>query len=486
MKVLIAAAECAPFAKVGGLADAVSGVARTLADVGVDPTVVIPFYSWIRWEHPVRQIGSMCGRQGDVAVWEADCGEGDFQVWMVDPGHLFDRPGSAYTDMSGAAWPDSDRQFWSFSEAVADLAEDRAGLGWRADVVHVNDWHTAPVSLIMKASGSAIPTVLSIHNHAFQGLFDKADLPYLKAHDFMPEDYELHDQFSFLRAGVLSADELTTVSHSYRCELLRTPEGFGLEDDFRRCVDRLVAIPNGIDTTRWNPATDPALKCGFSSRELSGKANNKVGLQARLGLSMDPLAPLIAVVSRLTFQKMSDRVPEIAAAHLIENCSSQFVVLGRGDREIEERLKAFAAGHDKNFVYLDDYRETEARRLLAGADMLLHPSRFEPCGLVPIYAMRYGSVPIVTPTGGLNDLLGSEDVRSGFMASSLDENAIVQTLSSAVRSFQQDPNWPDVVQAAMSVLRDWGDAAPEYLAAYRRALGQSPDEVCASETVNLS
>ena len=486
MKVLIASAECSPFAKVGGLADAISGIASSLRAGGVDAMVVIPFYPWIQSGFSAERVGALDGLRNGGEVWQARCEETGNQIWMVDPGSLFNRPGGAYADPSGADWPDSDQRFWSFSEAVVEIAADRAGLNWRADVVHVNDWHTAPVSLIMKEAGSDIPTVLSVHNHSFQGLFEETSQTYLKPHDICAKHYRLHDRFSFLRAGVVSANEITTVSHSYRRDLLRTPDGFGLEGDFGERCDQLSAIPNGIDTESWNPATDPVLKSRFCAEDLSGKGACKGDLKAGLGLPVDPGAPLIVVVSRLTVQKMSDRLPELALAHWVDSPLSQFVILGRGDREIEERLKAFAEKHSSSFIFLNDYSDQMARRMLGGADLLLHPSRFEPCGLVPIYAMRYGAVPIVTPTGGLHDLLNTSETQAGFMTASLGEDDVLQTMVSAVHTFQQGEGWARVVQAAMSVLRDWSDTVPAYLDVYGRAMGRHQAEVCTEHTVNLS
>jgi len=318
------------------------------------------------------------------------------RLWLVDCPALFGRPGGPYRGPDGAEWPDNARRFALFCRAAAIALDGVLPGSWRSDVVHANDWHTGLLLALLQTAGDRRPvTVFTIHNLAYQGLFPPDVLPELglRGDPFTPDGIEFHGRISFHKAGIRYADRVTTVSPTYAREILCPELGSGLDGLLRHRRGALSGILNGVDTRVWDPRTDPHIAAHYSLRDLSGKRACKEPLRRELGLDGAPEElPLLAFVGRLAHQKMADVVLDALPAILA--CGVQLTVLGDGDRALEVGFEEAARRHPGR-IAARAYDEALAHRVLAGADMLLHPSRFEPCGLTPLYALRYGTVPVV-------------------------------------------------------------------------------------------
>lgn len=407
MRVLFVTSECHPLIKTGGLADVSAALPAALAEDGIDIRVMMPGYpeALDRADHVGHAVplGDVPGEDHArlLPVRSPDSG---MPLWLVDCPQLYRRSGGPYQDPDGRDWPDNDLRFAALCHVAARVARDAAGLTWQPDLIHTNDWHTGLVSPLL-GDGPKLrpPVVFTIHNLAFQGLFDAVGLPRLglPAKSFSADGLEFHGRISFLKAGLRYADRLTTVSRTYAREI-RTPEfGCGLDGLLRQRTRHLIGIPNGADYRLWDPAHDSSLPRRYNLAEIGGKRVCKEVLQRELDLDVEPATPVLAFPSRLTEQKMADMVAD-AVPRIVE-LGAQIVLYGQGDRALEELYLALAAQYPGRVSVRVGYEQRLARRLLAGADILLHPSRFELFGLVPIYALRYGTLPLVRSVGGLAD-----------------------------------------------------------------------------------
>ena len=357
------------------------------------------------------------------------------------------------------------------------------GVEWTPDVVHANDWHTGLIPLLLaQEDGDRPATVFTTHNMAFQGLFPAADLDSLE----LPAGAVSHDgleywgQLSFLKAGLHFADKLTTVSPTYAREILTPEFGFGLDGVLRARTADLSGVLNGADYAVWDPVLDPHLVHNYDAAGLNGKRLCKAALQRELGLAEDAEVPLLAFISRLTEQKMADTLaallPRLAGADL------QLAVLSNGDHGLERRLSEAAACHEGRVAVHIGYEEPLAHRMQAGADILLAPARFEPCGLSQLYAMRYGTIPIVRATGGLADTVVdttrasiSEGTATGFVFDEPSEAALEATIARACAFFREPLAWRRLQLSAMKQDFGWQRSAAQYLALYEslRAPGRA-------------
>jgi len=447
-----------------------------LSELGIDIRVMVPGYPEVlgRAEHLDKGVpfGEIPGA-GTVRLLPARSPESGLPLWLIDCPPLYHRAGGPYQDPDGRDWPDNDLRFTVLSRAAARVAHGGHGLNWRPDVVHANDWHAGLVPLLLSHAAMSRPgTVLTIHNLAFQGLFDADRLPRLglPAGCFTPEGIEFYGRISFLKAGIRYADCLTTVSRTYAQEI-RTPEfGCGLDGLLRQRAGHLVGIPNGADYRIWDPAHDLTLPRRYGPAEIAGKRICKEILQRELGLAVEPDTPVVAFMSRLTEQKMADTVAE-AVPRLVE-LGTQLAVHGEGDRAHEARFLALTEHYPGRVSVRIGYEERCARRLLGGADILLHPSRFEPFGLVPIYALRYGTLPIVRRVGGLAESVldsatsdGGEATGFVFAGDSLDD--LLGCLARALGVFRQPVGWRRMQRRAMRQDFGWKGPAQEYVALYR-------------------
>jgi starch synthase len=482
MKVLFVASECAPFVKTGGLADVVSALPKALAGVGVDAKVMLPAYPALA---PLAAQGRQVARLTDFAGRGmrllATTAEG-LDLLLLEAPHLYDRAGNPYLDAGGADWPDNDLRFGVLSAAAAQVARNGTA-DWSPDLLHAHDWQAglAPAYLAFMAAdgGGRRParSVMTIHNVAFQGLFPGSAIPQLglPPAEYRMDGYEFHGQVGFLKAGLVWADAISTVSPTYARELMAPEFGMGLEGLLAHRRRRLYGILNGVETAVWDPAADPALPATYGPRSLERRRINKGALLERFGLDMPPGAPLFCVISRLTRQKGLDLLLEALPRLLARGAG--LLVLGSGDTELEEAYQAAAAAHPNRIGVEIGYDEPLAHLMQGGADAILVPSRFEPCGLTQLYGLRYGCIPVVARTGGLadsvvdaNEAALATGVATGFQFSPVTARALADALDRACDAFADRALWRTIVRRAMGQPVGWERAAAQYRDLYAAAL----------------
>ncbi len=480
-KVLIAASEIYPLAKTGGLADVCGALPKALSALGADMRMVMPAYP--------EALDAACDLQLDMAaeiggetlrIWRARMPDSGLPVWLIDCAALYDRPGSPYQDASGQDWPDNFHRFAVFAQAAAMLALGYNSEGWRPDVVHAHDWHAGLLPLLLHAETGPRPaTLFTIHNAAFQGNFalDEAAALGLDRGYLAPQGAEFYGQFSCLKAGIRYADAVSTVSPGYARELLTPEFGYGMEGLLRQRQDRFLGIMNGIDAEIWNPAGDPHLNARYSRPDCGGKAACKLELQRRFGLAEENDAPLAISASRLTSQKMADVLLTSLPAIMAEHPRLQLALIGRGDRQLEQGFTAMAQRYPGRVAVQIGYEESLAHRMHAGADLLLHGSRFEPCGLTQLYAMRYGTLPLVRRVGGLADsVIDCDDIatpwRTGFIFDGISGDALQHALRRGLEVYErQREDWFALQRNAMAADFGWRRSATQYLQLYHRLGG---------------
>lgn len=453
MKVLFATAELAPLTRVGGLGEASAGLVRELRALGVEVELVLPDYSSAMLDDEVRY-------DLDVPAWAGPARARTGTHVTAGRVTLIDAPGIArphpYNDpSSGDGWPDNTQRFFAFSAALAALAE-----ALRPDVLHVNDWHTAP-ALGMLAS--SVATVLTIHNLAYQGIDDARWLARLT---HSQKSFARNDACNPLCGGIALADTVVTVSPSYAAEIVQAVGGFGLDDVLRARGGALRGILNGINTASWDPAHDAHLDAPFDVDHLEGKRAAQSALNARLGWH-DSARPLVAMVTRIAEQKGIDFALETAPDLVASD--ARLVVLGSGDRGLAERVRGVAAALPDTIRFEEDFDEPLAHLIFAGADLLLMPSRFEPCGLTQMQAMAYGTIPIVTPVGGLLDTVRDADRSTdgnGFLAAAVDAVAVRDALRRAIEAWGDLARRRALQERGMRHDWSWRGPAREYLALY--------------------
>jgi starch synthase len=391
-------------------------------------------------------------------------------IYLLDCPALFDRPGGPYEE-SG----DSHLKFGALAWAAARLAEGGDAAGWRPEVVQAHDWQTGlvPVHLAL-AAGPRPRTVMTLHNIAYQGIYPRARLPELDlpASCFHTDGVEFYGKINFLKAGIAYADRITTVSPTYAGEIQLPECGSGLDGLLAHRSRDLTGILNGVDYQVWNPATTPHLEVHYDSKRLSARKVNKNLIQRAMGLDEAADAPLFAVISRLAGQKGLDLVLE-NVAYLIQ-LSAQLLVLGTGDPVLEAGFHAAAVDHPGRVAVALGFDEGLAHRILAGADVVLVPSRQEPCGLTQLYALRYGALPLVRRTGGLADTVVDADAQSmmdstatGFMFKEPTSWILGETIGRACQLYRQDPKaWTRIQRRAMAQDFGWAASAREYLDLY--------------------
>lgn len=402
LRVLVVASEAVPLVKTGGLADVVGALPAALAPHGVLVTTLLPGYpavmAAIVGARTARTLPDLFGGPARLVRSPA----AGLDVIAVDAPHLFARTGNPYQTADGTPWADNALRFAALGAAGALLASE--GLrGLKFDLLHAHDWQGGLACAYLRFAARKIPSVFTIHNMAFQGqypaaLFAQLGLP---PEAFATEGLEYFGGVGFLKAGLWFADHITTVSPTYAAEIRTPASGMGLDGLLRGRADALSGILNGLDTEAWNPATDQHLTARFTAADPAPRAENKAAVQAALGLAADLTAPLFGFVGRLTWQKGIDLILE--ALPSLFAAGGQLALLGTGDAELEHRVRSAAATNAGRIGALIGFDEGLARRIYGGADALLVPSRFEPCGLAQLCALRYGAVPIVARVGGLAD-----------------------------------------------------------------------------------
>ncbi|MCC7167340.1 MAG: glycogen synthase GlgA [Rhodospirillales bacterium] len=478
MRILFVASEAYPLAKTGGLADVCGALPIALNAFGHDARVLMPAYpETLAKATDVTELADL-GRPLGISparLLKARSPDGGLNLFLLDCPPLFDRAGGPYGDPTGKDWPDNPLRFGLLGQTAARLVLDDRLADWRADILHGHDWQAGLAFAYLHAWNMHRPaTVFTIHNIAYQGMFDvgwvmRLELPWSL---FSIEGIEYYGSLSFLKAGCHYADRLTTVSPTYAREIQSAPQGCGLEGLLAKRSADLTGILNGADYGVWNPATDPLLSQRFSAGEMKGKAKARTALEAELGLAPEPDQPILCVVSRLNAHKGMDLV--LAALPDRLEKGARFVLLGTGDAEFEAGFRSLADRFPDRAKVTIGYSEALAHRILAGADILLMPSRAEPCGLTQMYAYRYGVVPVVGKVGGLADSVAetSEGERSGFLVDPVATLSLDAALDRALRLFADRPAWRALVKRNARLDFGWERAAHSYDALYSQLLRQ--------------
>ncbi|CAB3771379.1 glycogen synthase GlgA [Paraburkholderia solisilvae] len=493
LNVLLVASEAMPLAKSGGLGDMVSAYAAALRDAGVDVSILLPAYPSALENAlgvtPVCRIGGLPG--GDARLLRAQMPDTGVPVLLLQMDHLFKRE-HLYVDARGRDQLDNTVRFASLAAAAARIARGVRGIK-RPDIVHAHDWHAALTPLMMKLAGVPAKSVFTIHNLAFQGNCPLALGSWLGVPDELlapalsdERSIEFYGTLSPMKAGIVHADRVTTVSENYAREILTPQFGHRMEGVLQACAHKLSGITNGIDDTAWNPATDPHIARHFSVADVRGKQACKRDLQQRFGLTVDPFAPLVAIGSRLTAQKLADIVAAALPMALVRHPRLQVAILGKGDAHLEQAVRALAALWPQRVGVQIGYDEATAHKLHAGADMLLHGSRFEPCGLTQMYAMRYGTVPIASRVGGLADTIVDyaparspklglpEDGATGFLFDGETPRDVASALQRALDAIMRPSSWHALQRNAMQGSFGWAQPAARYIELYAELTDARP------------
>jgi len=474
MRVLMTAAELFPYVKVGGLADVMGALPQALDALGADVRLLLPAYPALKdaLPHlkPALEIPDLLGA-GKARLLLGRTDEGT-RIYLLDAPPLFDRPGGPYDDGLG----DSQLRFGALSWASAHLARFGDGAGWKPQVLHAHDWQAALAPAYLALGGAPRPaSVITIHNIAYQGSYPREVLETLSlpASSFSLEGVEFYGSLNFLKAGLAYADRITTVSPTYAREIQQPGGGRGMEGLLAHRSDRVSGILNGVDEGVWNPTCCPFLDSRYDLKHITARKPNKAALQREMGLDEDASAPLFGVISRLQEIKGLDMLPP-NLDHLLA-LGAQLVVLGSGDPVLEAVFQEAAQLHPGRIAARIGYDEALSHRILAGVDVLLVPSREEPCGLTQLYAMRYGALPLVRCTGGLADTVVdtnpatlADGSATGFVFDAADAWVLGEALGRAAGLFRGDPAaWSQVQRQGMAQRFGWSASAKRYLELYK-------------------
>jgi starch synthase len=486
LRILLIASEVAPFAKTGGLADVAGALPKALASLGHDVRIMTPKYRGAeahatdsRIVVPTIRV-PLGDRTAEGALIEAQ-GPSGVPVYFIEHEHYYNRD-SLYGTADGDYWDNCERFVFfcrAALEGLARLDAARPGIRWQPQVIHANDWQTGLLPVYLRTLYRDHPllgglaTVFTIHNLAYQGVFWHYDMPMtgLGWDLFTPAGLEFYGKLNFLKGGLVFSDLLTTVSHTYAREIRTAAFGTGLEGVLEDRSRDLHGVVNGIDYEIWNPQKDPAIAHPYSADDPEPKAICRETLRRELGLQ-DAAGPVLGVVARLAEQKGMDLVLDALPGILAEGC--QLVVLGSGDARLEDAFRAAAAAHPGQVAVRLGYDDDLAHRLYAGTDAFLMPSRYEPCGLGQLIALRYGGAPVVRRTGGLADTVTEFDparrTGTGFIFDPFTADALLATVRRAASTYRQPAVWKALVRNAMAEDFSWDASAREYLTLYRKAL----------------
>ena len=483
MRILFATSEAHPLIKTGGLADVSGALPKAisqLTDFTGDIKIVMPAY------HAVLAKLKNCQSFADISLFGQDCQliignmpDSNLSVIAIKNTFLYERAGGPYSDENGIDWPDNALRFGVLSRVASLLCSAQSPLNnWMPDIIQCNDWQTGMAPAYMKlVDHSSVKSILSIHNLAFQGNFDatwveKLDLP---VSQFVMDGFEYFGQLSFLKAGLFYADQLSTVSPTYAKEIQTKTFGFGMQGLLQTRQSELTGILNGIDTQEWNPETDAHLPKNYSATRMTGKQLVKQSLQQQLGLQIASSAPLLGVVSRLTHQKGLDLLPIIMPKLIHAGC--QFAILGSGDKILEAQFNEFAESYPLQVSMNTGYHEHLSHNIMAGCDLFIMPSRFEPCGLNQLYGLAYGTPPVVSPTGGLVDSVIDSNMQSlknktatGFVLDSVTSVSLLDTIERAIIMWHNKKIWRQIQKNGMQQDVSWHLSATDYLKLYQKTL----------------
>ncbi len=481
MRILFATPELAPWVKSGGLGDVSAALPAALRREGADVRVLVPGYPAVlrafTQVRSITQLTSLGGALAPARLLEVERPDA-VTAYVIDCPQYFQRPGSAYQDAQGRDWDDNYLRFALLSRVAALFGEARAPFPWRPDIINCHDWPTGLAPAYLHFSRRSAATVMTVHNLAFQGLCDASRLRAigLPPAAYAIEGIEFYGSISYLKAGLVYADRITTVSATYAREIQTDEHGCGLGGLLRRRRGDLIGILNGIDTAAWNPATDRLIEARYDADHLGARSANKSALQRELGLSVKADVPLLGCVSRLTHQKgvdlLAECVPHVAAL------PAQLAILGTGEPELEEAFRDLARIFPGAVAAVTTFDETLAHRIEAGADIYVMPSRFEPCGLNQMYSLRYGAPPVVRATGGLADTVVSATpdalaagTATGFAFGDAQASALLRALYRAVAAWRDGSVWAALQRTGMAQDWSWQRSARKYLSLFRLLVG---------------
>lgn len=482
LKILFTASEAIPFAKSGGLADVAGVLPKALAELGHEVVAVMPrYYSVDRGtlEHIPGPLGISMGPMGTLwaGVYKGNLPGSEVPVYFIDYEEFYGRSG-LYSDEHGFSYEDNDKRFIFLSRAAFEVAKK---IDFKPDIIHSNDWHTAIQPILQKSIYAFddrfkdAASILTIHNLQHQGHFFKGaiDLMEVGWERFNPHELESMDGVNFLKGGVAAADAVTTVSRRYAKEI-QTPEfGFGLDGHMRAHAHKLYGVINGVDYSQWNPSNDPYIAKKYDIEDMSGKIECKRELQGRFGLPQFEDIPLVGFVGRFAEQKGISLIAQ--SVERLLNLGIQFVMLGTGEKWAEGFFSDVAARYPDNFGCYVGYSEELAHKIEAGCDLFLMPSLFEPCGLNQIYSLRYGTLPIVRATGGLDDTIENYDPATGegngFKFYDASSDALCNTLKWAVEIYRYEQDaYRTMQKRAMEARFSWRESAQAYEDIYLHAI----------------
>jgi starch synthase len=456
-----------PLVKTGGLGDVSAALPAALAGLGHDVRVLLPGYPPVLdGTSGAREIARLTVLGRAVRLLESKLPDG-VPLIIADAPTLFARTGGPYQDATGDDWNDNALRFGVLSKVAAILGTEASPLEWRPDVVHCNDWPTALAPLYLRfARGRHAASLLTIHNLAFQGIFS---FDQVKPLELPPESVglqgaEYYGKVSFLKGGIVYSSAVNTVSPTYAREIQTHELGFGLDGVLRQRSKDLFGVLNGIDTTMWNPQADPLIPAHYGPDTLDAKLTNKRALKQRLGLEGPHEVPLAAIVSRLTHQKGIDIIAE--AVPQLAKIPMQVALVGAGDRELVEKLRAAQQGFPEHLGVYIGFDEQAAHLVEAGADMFLMPSRFEPCGMNQMYSQRYGTPPVANATGGLVDTILDDE--TGYLMRELSAEGLVEAVQRGLGDYRDQSRWRRIQRAGMARDFGWASAARAYGEIYAR------------------
>jgi len=473
MKVLSVTSEVFPFVKTGGLADVTGALPKALQKFGIRTITLVPGYPALlpmaRAGAPLLVFDEILGESASLRHFQSE----DQVYFVLDIPTLYDRPGGLYVDDTGRDHSDNWKRFAALSLAAARIA-DGVLPGWTPDIVHTHDWQSALTSVYMREMGNDKPVVLTIHNLAFQGQFPAGLFPYLHlpVRAYSLDCLEYYGDMSYLKGGLMTSDAITTVSPTYSREILAPRFGMGMEGVLNARRDKLKGILNGIDDDVWDPASDAYLARPFDATTPELRRENRAALIQEFGIDEDE-GPIFASISRLTWQKGMDMLANVAEEIVYRG--AKLIVCGQGDSDIQELLVSTAQRFPGRVAVHIGYDERLAHLIHGGSDAIIQPSRFEPCGLTQLYGLRYGSVPIVSRTGGLaetvidaNDAAMGAGVATGFQFHPITTEGLRHGIRRAIEVFQLPDQWQRLQNQGMTARFSWERSASLYAMLYRR------------------
>lgn len=485
IKVLLVAAELTPLAKVGGLADVIGALPKALIKLGVDVRLVIPKYGIVDEEkYPLKKVAGNVtvpfnGLSEKVTIYETPLPDSEVPVYLIDHPEYLGRNGVYFeTDASPGGTDQEAKRFTFLARSSLEIPK---ALNWQPDIIHCHDWHVGMVPILVKILAKKsdkfknIKTLLTIHNLEYQGLYKAKTI--FKALGINKKDHptlsqQQKGQINSLHQAILAADNLNTVSPTYAKEILTPEYGANLDPILQQRADDLIGVLNGIDVDRFNPATDKNIIANYTTGDSTGKKQCKEDLQKKCSLSVDAEVPILGIVSRLTDQKGIDLIYEIADDLAKEKM--QFILLGTGDPKLEKMMSEFTSKYPDKVYAKIEFNAAFAQQIYAGSDIFLMPSKFEPCGLGQMIAMRYGTIPVVRATGGLKDTVvdynEQTDSGDGFVFDSYDGQEFLVAIKRSLKLYQEQEKWYKLVKGVMEKDFSWSSSAKKYLDLYNQVI----------------